>query len=175
MLQEFAGEGIPILASAVSAETFYPYLNDLLPFVINKAVSFYFMQNTILSRSVFSKKHNLNLFFFWQKSSCTVADRSFAVGTIGELLHALVVVDGGRSVAGKLSKRFLPVLVGGVKDSDAEVRNNSVFGLGTLAQAAGPIIASYPLDVCACNYHFYFSIYEFNIKCCLFELALTCF
>ncbi|XP_062847119.1 importin-4 isoform X2 [Trichomycterus rosablanca] len=117
MLQEFAGEGIPILASAVPAETFYPYLNDLLPFVINKS-----------------------------KSSCTVADRSFAVGTLGEILHSLVGVAGGRSVAGKLSNRLLPVLVGGVKDSDAEVRNNSVFGLGTLAQAAGPIIASdYPM------------------------------
>ncbi|TSL82486.1 Importin-4 [Bagarius yarrelli] len=117
MLQEFAGEGIPILASAVPAETFYPYLNDLLPLIINKA-----------------------------KSSCTVADRSFSVGTLSETLHSLVGVSGGRPVAGKLSNRLLPVLVSGVKDSDAEVRNNSVFGLGALAQAAGPIVSSdYPV------------------------------
>uniref|UniRef100_A0AAY4BCA4 Importin N-terminal domain-containing protein n=1 Tax=Denticeps clupeoides TaxID=299321 RepID=A0AAY4BCA4_9TELE len=116
MLQEFAGEGIPLLASAVPAETFLPYLNDLLPLIMNKA-----------------------------KSSCTVADRSFSVGTIGETLHSLVGVAGGRGVAGRLSNRLLPVLVAGVKDSDAEVRNNSVYALGTLAEAAGPIVASYPL------------------------------
>ncbi|XP_017285372.1 importin-4 isoform X2 [Kryptolebias marmoratus] len=117
MLQEFAGEGIPLLVSCVPADQFAPFLNDLLPFIINKA-----------------------------KSSCTVADRSFSVGTIGEILQALVSAPGGRGVAGRLSNRLLPVLVAGVKDSDAEVRNNSVFGLGCLAQAAGPIIASdYPM------------------------------
>ncbi|KAF7667322.1 hypothetical protein LDENG_00067550 [Lucifuga dentata] len=116
MLQEFAGEGIPLLASAVPADTFAPFLNDLLPLIMSKA-----------------------------KSSCTVADRSFSVGVIGEILQALVGVSGGRGVAGRLSNRLLPVLVAGVKDSDAEVRNNSVFGLGCLAEAAGPIIVSdYP-------------------------------
>ncbi|KAL2085480.1 hypothetical protein ACEWY4_018800 [Coilia grayii] len=117
MLQEFAGEGIPLLASAVPADTFMPYLNELLPLIMNKA-----------------------------KSSCTVADRSFSVGTLGETLHALAKVQGGRGVAGRLSNRLLPVLVGGVKDQDPEVRNNSVFGLGVLAQAAGPIVVSdYPM------------------------------
>ncbi|XP_067291092.1 importin-4 [Pseudorasbora parva] len=117
ILQEFAGEGIPVLASAVPAETFYPHLNDLLPLLMSKA-----------------------------KSSCTEADRSFSIGTIGETLHSLASVAGGRAVAGRLSNRLLPVLVAGVRDSDAEVRNNSVFALGALAQAAGPIIASdYPM------------------------------
>ncbi|XP_035512460.1 importin-4 [Morone saxatilis] len=117
MLQEFAGEGIPLLASSVPADHFAPFLNDLLPLIMSKA-----------------------------KSSCTVADRSFSVGTIGEILHALVSVSGGRGVAGRLSNRLLPVLVAGVRDSDPEVRNNSVFGLGCLAQAAGPIIVSdYPM------------------------------
>ncbi|KAK2855493.1 hypothetical protein Q7C36_007362 [Tachysurus vachellii] len=117
MLQEFAGEGIPVLASVVPAETFYSHLNDLLPLIMNKA-----------------------------KPSCTVADRSFSVGTLSETLHSLAAVSGGRAVAGKLSNRLLPVLVGGVKDSDAEVRNNSVFGLGALAEAAGPIVSSnYPM------------------------------
>lgn len=117
MLQEFAGEGIPVLASAVPAETFYPHLNDLLPLIMSKA-----------------------------KSSCTEADRSFSIGTIGETLHALVDVAGGRAVAGRLSNRLLPLLVAGVRDSDPEVRNNSVFALGSLAQAAGPIVANdYPM------------------------------
>lgn len=39
MLQEFAGEGIPLLASAVPADTFQPHLNELLPLIMNKAVS----------------------------------------------------------------------------------------------------------------------------------------
>lgn len=73
-----------------------------------------------------------------------MADRSFSVGTIGEILQALVSVSGGQRVASKLSKRLLPVLVAGVRDSDSEVRNNSVFGLGCLAQATGPICVSYP-------------------------------
>uniref|UniRef100_A0A673XUK0 Importin 4 n=1 Tax=Salmo trutta TaxID=8032 RepID=A0A673XUK0_SALTR len=113
MLQEFAGEGIPLLASAVPAETFQPYLNELLPLIMNKL-------------------------------SYTVADRSFSVGTLGEILQSLVNVSGGRACAGKLSNQLLPVLVAGVRDCDSEVRNNSVFALGALAQAAGPLVAQYP-------------------------------
>lgn len=79
-----------------------------------------------------------------KKSSCTVAERSFSVGTISEILQALVTVSGGRQVAGRLSNRLLPVLVAGVRDSDPEVRNNSVFGLGCLAEASGPLVKSYP-------------------------------
>ncbi|KAG7526937.1 importin-4 isoform X1 [Solea senegalensis] len=117
MLQEFAGEGIPLVAASVPADSFAPFLNDLLPLIMSKA-----------------------------KSSCTIAERSFSVGTIGEILQALVDVSGGRRLAGRLSNRLLPVLVAGVRDSDSEVRNNSVFGLGCLAQAAGPIVVSdYPM------------------------------
>lgn len=39
MLQEFAGEGIPLLASSVPADNFAPFLNDLLPLIMSKAVS----------------------------------------------------------------------------------------------------------------------------------------
>lgn len=39
MLQEFAGEGIPLLASSVPADQFAPFLNDLLPLIMSKAVS----------------------------------------------------------------------------------------------------------------------------------------
>lgn len=117
MLQEFAGEGIPLLASSVPATDFAPFLNELLPLITKKS-----------------------------KNSCTVAERSFAVGTIGEVLQALASVPGGRGVAGRLSSSLLSVLVAGVRDSDPEVRNNSVFGLGCLAEAAGPIVASdYPM------------------------------
>uniref|UniRef100_A0A8C7HI55 Importin 4 n=1 Tax=Oncorhynchus kisutch TaxID=8019 RepID=A0A8C7HI55_ONCKI len=104
-------------SSAIPAETFQPYLNELLPLIMNKA-----------------------------KLSYTVADRSFSVGTLGEILQSLVNVSGGRACAGKLSNQLLPVLVAGVRDSDSEVRNNSVFALGALAQAAGPLVArDYPM------------------------------
>lgn len=146
MLQEFAGEGIPVLASVVPAESFYSHLSDLLPLIMNKAVSLALpfpdeespVVNCVLYKYLLFSQSDL------QKSSCTVADRSFSVGTLSETLHSLAGVSGGRAVAGKLSNRLLPVLVSGVKDSDAEVRNNSVFGLGALAQAAGPIVSSYP-------------------------------
>lgn len=39
MLQEFAGEGIPLLASCVPADKLAPFLNDLLPLIINRTVS----------------------------------------------------------------------------------------------------------------------------------------
>lgn len=39
MLLEFAGEGIPLLASSVPADSFAPFLNDLLPLIMGKAVS----------------------------------------------------------------------------------------------------------------------------------------
>lgn len=39
MLLEFAGEGIPLVAAAVPADTFAPFLNDLLPLIMSKAVS----------------------------------------------------------------------------------------------------------------------------------------
>ncbi|CAL1596751.1 unnamed protein product [Knipowitschia caucasica] len=116
MLLEYAGEGIPLVAAAVPADAFAPFLNDLLPTLLNKT-----------------------------KSTCTVADRSFSVGTIAELLAALAKVPGGQRLAGRLSNRLFPVLVTGTKDPDDEVRNNSVYAMGCLAEAAGPIVVSdYP-------------------------------
>lgn len=45
MLQEFAGEGIPLLASSVPADSFAPFLNDLLPLIMSKTVSLNLMTN----------------------------------------------------------------------------------------------------------------------------------
>lgn len=39
MLQEYAGEGIPLIAAAVPADAFAPFLNDLLPLIMSKTVS----------------------------------------------------------------------------------------------------------------------------------------
>lgn len=43
MLQEFAGEGIPLVASSVPADSFAPFLNDLLPLIMSKAVSLWLL------------------------------------------------------------------------------------------------------------------------------------
>ncbi|XP_066578957.1 importin-4 [Amia ocellicauda] len=116
MLQEYAGEGIPLLAAAVSADVFAPFLDELLPLLLSKT-----------------------------KPSCTVAERSFSLGTLAEMLQALGGVSGGGAVAARLAARLLPVLVGGARDSDAEVRSNSVFGVGVLAQACGAALTQdYP-------------------------------
>lgn len=45
MLMEFAGEGIPLVASAVPADKFAPFLNDLLPLIMSKAVSLQFSRS----------------------------------------------------------------------------------------------------------------------------------
>lgn len=73
-----------------------------------------------------------------------MADRSFSVGTLAEILQALGKVPGGSELAGQLASQLLPILVGGARDDDAEVRSNSVFGLGALAEAAGPAVLQYP-------------------------------
>lgn len=62
MLMEFAGEGIPLVASAVPADKFAPFLNDLLPLIMSKAVSLQFSRS--LSVYSCSKVLKLNNFRF---------------------------------------------------------------------------------------------------------------
>lgn len=61
MLQEFAGEGIPLVASSVPADSFAPFLNDLLPLLMSKAVSFDLLTRTRGSTEVLLKQ---NTFIF---------------------------------------------------------------------------------------------------------------
>ncbi|KAM9066255.1 importin-4 [Sarcophilus harrisii] len=102
MLLEHAGEIIPTLASASGGETFAPFFAGFLPLLLRKA-----------------------------KPSCSVAEKSFAVGTLAEAMQGL-----GPSSAQFVS-RLLPVLLGAGRDSDAEVRSNAVFGLGVLMEHGG--------------------------------------
>lgn len=53
MLLEYAGEGIPIVASSVPAGSFAPFLNDLLPLLMSKAVSLDLMTSTGVQKKVF--------------------------------------------------------------------------------------------------------------------------
>ncbi|XP_034768784.2 importin-4 [Acipenser ruthenus] len=123
MLQEYAGEGIPLLALAAGPQEFAPYFAGFLPLLLVKT-----------------------------KSSCTVADRSFSIGTIAETLQALGGVAMGTGgvaesagVVSRFASKLLPVLMGGVRDEDDEVRSNSVFAVGALVEASGEALTlDYP-------------------------------
>ncbi|XP_065270616.1 importin-4 [Emys orbicularis] len=110
MLLEYAGEGIPALAMAAGGDTFAPYFAGFLPLLLNK-----------------------------MKPSCSVAERSFAVGTLAETLGGL-----GRATA-PFVPRLLPPFLGAARDSDPEVRSNGVFALGVLAEHGGEaLLPHYP-------------------------------
>uniref|UniRef100_A0A8C8RXG2 Importin 4 n=1 Tax=Pelusios castaneus TaxID=367368 RepID=A0A8C8RXG2_9SAUR len=102
MVLEYAGEGIPPLAAAAGGDAFAPYFAGFLPLLLNK-----------------------------MKPSCSVAERSFAVGTLAETLGGL-----GQATAPFVS-RLLPAFLGAARDPDPEVRSNGVFALGVLAEHSG--------------------------------------
>lgn len=66
MLQEFAGEGIPLLASSVPADQFAPFLNDLLPLIMSKTVSVHHnnSQSFLDLMSSLALEHPISLFFY---------------------------------------------------------------------------------------------------------------
>jgi hypothetical protein len=66
-----------------------------------------------------------------QKETSSVAERSFSVGTIAEMIQAL-----GSATAPFVQKLY-PLFMKFVKDSDEEVCSNAVFGLGCLCASAG--------------------------------------
>ncbi|XP_056381767.1 importin-4 [Hyla sarda] len=102
MLMESAGEAIPLVAAAVGGVTFAPYFASFLPLLLNKT-----------------------------KSSCSPADKSFAVGTLAESIVGL-----GEATAQFVAQLF-PALIAGAQDVDDEVRSNAVYGLGVLAEHGG--------------------------------------
>ncbi|XP_019569932.2 importin-4 isoform X1 [Rhinolophus sinicus] len=65
------------------------------------------------------------------KTSCTVAEKSFAVGTLAESIQGL------GAASAQFVSRLLPVLLSAAREADAEVRSNAIFGLGVLAEHGG--------------------------------------
>nr|XP_025726040.1 importin-4 isoform X1 [Callorhinus ursinus] len=102
MLLEHAGEAIPALAAAAGGDAFAPFFASFLPLLLCK-----------------------------MKQGCTVAEKSFAVGTLAESIQGL----GGTSA--QFVSRLLPVLLSTAREADPEVRSNAVFGLGVLAEHGG--------------------------------------
>ncbi|CAM4551724.1 unnamed protein product, partial [Lepidochelys kempii] len=73
------------------------------------------------------------------KPSCSVAERSFAVGTLAETLGGL-----GRATA-PFVPRLLPAFLRAARDPDPEVRSNGIFALGVLAEHGGEaLLPHYP-------------------------------
>jgi len=97
MLFEFAGEIIPSLITVTDIQLIQPHLNKLLPLLIKKT-----------------------------KKSCSVAERSFSVGTLSEIVVAL------ESNVIPLVPTLLPVFYQSIEDKDEEVRSNAAFGIGVL-------------------------------------------
>ncbi|XP_036305719.1 importin-4 isoform X3 [Pipistrellus kuhlii] len=66
-----------------------------------------------------------------QKQGCTVAEKSFAVGTLAESIQGL------GAASAQFVSRLLPVLLSAARETDPEVRSNAIFGLGVLAEHGG--------------------------------------
>ncbi|XP_018412184.1 PREDICTED: importin-4 [Nanorana parkeri] len=65
------------------------------------------------------------------KPSCSPAEKSFGVGILAESVVSL------REAVVQFVPQLLPALISGAQDKDDEVRSNSVFGLGVLAEHGG--------------------------------------
>lgn len=63
-----------------------------------------------------------------QKTSCSIAERSFSLGTLAESVEAL------GTVSGQFVPQLLPLFMQGACDEDDEVRSNAIYGLGVLGQ-----------------------------------------
>jgi len=114
MLFEYAGEVLPNLGRAMTPDAFSPYFAGLLPLLLKK-----------------TKKH------------CTVAERSFGVGSVADCMEPL---------AGNITpfmKHLMPTFFELMKDAEDDVRNNAVFGLGELVLWAGPDAKSYYTQILA--------------------------
>ncbi|XP_021926547.1 importin-4-like isoform X1 [Zootermopsis nevadensis] len=98
MLIEYAGDIVPVLGKAMAPDDFAQYFRVLLPLFANR-----------------TKKH------------CTVAQRSFAVGTLSESLEPL-----GPNI-GQFVPQLLPLFLELSRDESDEVRNNAIYGIGEMA------------------------------------------
>ncbi|KAG0435401.1 hypothetical protein HPB47_018508 [Ixodes persulcatus] len=74
------------------------------------------------------------------KERSSRSDRSYAVGTLAEVAQHL-----NRDALAPFCQSLLAVFLGCMRDADAEVRSNAVFGLGALAESAGDaLVSEYP-------------------------------
>ncbi|XP_027206682.2 importin-4 [Penaeus vannamei] len=114
MLVEYAGEVVPSLGKAMPQAEFATQFAQLLPLFANKT-----------------------------KKSCSVAERSFSLGTLAEAVEAL------GSASGQFVPQLLPLFQQGAADEDDEVRSNAIYGLGVLGQHGGEAITGHYNNILA--------------------------
>lgn len=107
LVVQMAGDLVPALAKALPADRFAPYMAGLLSLFMGKL-----------------KKHS------------STTDKSYAIGTLAEVVQGL-----GQAGVGPFCRALLQVFLSGMRDRDSEVRSNAVFGLGLLIQNAPEILA----------------------------------
>lgn len=90
---------------------------------------------------------------FPQKPSCSPAEKSFGGGILAES-----VVSLGEACV-QFVPQLLPALISGAQDKDDEVRSNSVFGLGVLAEHGGASMHKYPIQIA---YIYYFLLFDMH-------------
>ncbi|XP_029638224.1 importin-4-like isoform X1 [Octopus sinensis] len=111
-LVESAGEILPATAKLIGGKAFMPYFESFIPDLLKKL-----------------KSHN------------SIADRSFAIGTLAETLEAC-----GEASAG-LTSQFYPIFMKITRDPDSEVRNNAVFALGVIISNGGSALQNDLLNI----------------------------
>ena len=82
------------------------------------------------------------LFFYdmlFQKNTSTVPERSFAVGTLAEILEAC------GTASAVFTPHLYPIIMNSMKDEDEEVRSNSVYAMGVIASNGSQVLHTYPL------------------------------
>jgi len=112
LLIEGAGDVLPAVAKSIGGEAFAPYLVALLPDLLKLL-----------------------------KPSSPTADKSFAVGTLAESVHAI------GSTASAFVQSLYPIFMNMSKDEDEEVRSNAIYGLGVLAHNGGEAMTPNYADV----------------------------
>ncbi|KAH3769238.1 hypothetical protein DPMN_170487, partial [Dreissena polymorpha] len=102
MLIESAGDVIPVMAKLVGGENFSAFFAGFLPDLLKR-----------------------------MRQTSSTAEKSFAVGTLGETIEAV-----GPSIS-MYAETLYPVFVKMIRDEDDEVRSNSVYSMGVLMSKCG--------------------------------------
>ena len=145
MLLEHAGEAIPALAAAAGGDAFAPFFAGFLPLLLCKTVSALssgfepHSASVSCTHSPTPSQSQADLHFSpHQKQGCTVAEKSFAVGTLAESIQGL------GAASAQFVSRLFPALLSTARETDPEVRSNAIFGLGVLAEHGGRPAQEYP-------------------------------
>ncbi|KAK3601657.1 hypothetical protein CHS0354_038220 [Potamilus streckersoni] len=117
MLIESAGDVIPIMAKLMGGPAFTPFFSSFLTDLLKRL-----------------------------KQTSSDAEKSFAVGTLAETIHAC------GPTMGAYVEILYPLFMKMIHEEDEEVRSNTVFALGVLVENGGEKLYPYP---------FYLQVYVF--------------